>query len=149
MRKQAGFTLIELMVVVAILGILAATAMPLYQTWTQRAYGTQATAMMKSLVDGQIMHYLEHNTFFPPDRASIEVFANDPPDKQEIQEISDALHVKIPTGQRLNYSIYPNYDGQGNCQIQISAASPIFKDGAKMLLVVLSKTGEAIYYTFG
>ncbi|WP_316677601.1 prepilin-type N-terminal cleavage/methylation domain-containing protein [uncultured Tolumonas sp.] len=41
MKKQSGFTLIELMIVVAIVAILAAIAMPAYQTYTNKARFTE------------------------------------------------------------------------------------------------------------
>jgi len=49
MRKQAGFTLIELMIVVAVIAILAAIAIPQYQNYLQRARWADNVATLGGL----------------------------------------------------------------------------------------------------
>jgi len=57
MRKEQGFTLIELMIVVAIIGIIAAIAYPSYQDSVNRTQRTDATTTLSRLAAAQERYY--------------------------------------------------------------------------------------------
>ncbi|HGH7067633.1 TPA: pilin [Neisseria meningitidis] len=71
---QKGFTLIELMIVIAIVGILAAVALPAYQDYTARA---QMSAL--TLAEGQksaVVEYYSDNGTFPNSNTSAGIAAS-------------------------------------------------------------------------
>ena len=59
MKKNSGFTLIELMVVVSIIGILASVAMPQYQVYVHRSEVTEALGMAANIREDVTAYYVE------------------------------------------------------------------------------------------
>ena len=61
--KQSGFTLIELMIVVAIIGILAAVALPAYQDYTVRAKVSEVVIAGEACKTAVTEFWQTNNTF--------------------------------------------------------------------------------------
>ena len=60
---QKGFTLIELMIVVAIVGILAAVALPAYSNYTARAYASEALGVAQGYKTAVAEYHSTHGSY--------------------------------------------------------------------------------------
>ena len=62
-NNQKGFTLIELMIVVAIIGILAAIAIPQFSAYRERAFIASMNADLNSVKLGEEAYYVDNETY--------------------------------------------------------------------------------------
>ena len=62
-KNEKGFTLIELMIVIAIIGILAAIAIPQFAAYRTRSYNSAAQSDLKNAATAQEAYYIDYNTY--------------------------------------------------------------------------------------
>ena len=62
-KSQKGFTLVELMIVVAIIGILAAIAIPQFAAYRQRAYNSAAESDLRNAKTSLEAYYSDNQKY--------------------------------------------------------------------------------------
>ncbi len=122
-RKNRGLTLVELLVVVLIIGLLAAVAVPQYNKAVRKAHGTEALTALDALDKAVAAYYLENGSY---------------------EGVPDGLNLEIPALSHFRYNVgtagyttgvrsiheqvgsrnSPLYSSNGGANLMISIVSP-------------------------
>jgi type IV pilus assembly protein PilA len=62
-RNEKGFTLIELMIVIAIIGILAAIAIPQFSAYRAKSYNSAAQSDLRNAATAQEAYFVDNQTY--------------------------------------------------------------------------------------
>ncbi len=124
MKKQQGFTLIELMIVVAIIGILAAIAIPAYSDYTIRAQVSEGLTLAGG-AKAAVSEYVMDRGAFPltNDQAGIAALPTDINGKY-----TSSVNVGAVPGQIL--ITYGGISGHANINTQTLVLSAVTSNGA-------------------
>lgn len=63
MKKAKGFTLVELVIVIVIVGILSIVAVPIYRGYTRKAMASEGKALLGTIQTAQKVYYTEFASF--------------------------------------------------------------------------------------
>jgi len=127
LTNKKGFTLIELMIVVAIIGILAAVAIPAYANYTRKARMTEVTHAMGA-VGNACMEYLQAAGNYP-------TLAN-------YDAVQNSLGVVVPRTYVSNMTVKPDSTLDTYADIQVTFNNEIHSsfDGDTLTLRVQQNT---------
>lgn len=120
MTNNKGFTLIELMIVVAIIGILAAIALPAYQNYTQKAEFTETTNSTAAAKTAVEVCFQTNNNDLTVCNGGTNGIPNDIPG-----ELTTAAGVIVATDPDGNtYTLTPTPNPAGNAVIWDGVCNP-------------------------
>ena len=128
LRASHGFTLVELMVTLTIIGVLASIAVPLASSYRMAAEYASIATTLRYLMDGQETYFIENDSFYPEGLEPITVYQGREMDIPELKYIFSAGHKYTYIFRSLNYQddtwkhnyywiyVYVDFDRNGDGQ---------------------------------
>ena len=131
-RLNEGFTLIEILIVVVIIGILAAVAIPTYFQYVERGYASDAKVQIKNILENAKLYYSENDEF---------------PEDVKIMNEEGYANVPESTLRKWDFTIDLTYDSSTGLTGTITAESlEEMKGGVGKLLVYDISNGKFVGY---
>lgn len=130
--KEQGFTLIELMIVVAIIGILAVVALPMYQNYVAKSQITSAVAELNGakpqyelILNGASVSgggaFTVPNMFFSGSQSNICIYGVNAPDASNVADEALVCELQNVASVLIGEFVYLNRDADGKWQCSTSA----------------------------
>ena len=130
---KKGFTLIELMIVVAIIGVLAAVAIPAYSGYVKKAKVTEVTNSLGA-VGSACVEYFQARGTYPSTGGEWDTLA----------EIQNSLGITIPSTYVSAASVTGN--GTTDCAVEVTFTTAISSEfGAKTLELTVAQGSRATW----
>ncbi|MFV5593234.1 pilin [Acinetobacter junii] len=132
MNKIQGFTIIELMITVTIIGLLAATGAPIYQGYIAKSQIISAISELNGakpqyelIINGAstsgISGFTVPNMFFSGSQSAICIYAVNPPNSSNVANQALVCHLKNVSINLVGESVYLDRNSNGTWQCRLSS----------------------------
>ena len=129
-RMLKGFTLVEILIVVVIIGILATVAIPTYFKYVERGYASDAKVQIKNILQNAEL-YRQETGLWPTD--------------VDIMEVGGYIELKESIKKKWEFTL--QLEGEAGATGQISATSlPAMHGGEGHQVIFLVDEGEYVGY---